>query len=302
MDHIPPEREAADIRTQVKKILNGLGNPEPPLDLRLVRELLKLDRQFYSTTDDGVLREMVSKVTIAGKQLLKRPSLLLEVVKKAQLSALWLPDRKRILIDSSVPLLKHRWNEGHEIQHAVIPWHGMYLMGDDDITLRPHCYAELEREANYGTGQLLFLMERFPLEAQDYPASLSSVQKLGKAFGNTITSTLWRFVEDASRGAAMVGVVSEHPLHPSSAFDALAPCKYFIRSPTFAAKFSSIDEITAFGHIAGYCTSARGGPLGESEIILNDDNGVPHLFRFESFCNRHEVLTLGVHCRKLAVR
>jgi hypothetical protein len=40
-----------------------------------VRELLKLDRAYYCTTDDGVLRETVSKLTIAGIQVLKRPKI-----------------------------------------------------------------------------------------------------------------------------------------------------------------------------------------------------------------------------------
>ena len=46
---------AQDIQAQVDKILRGLGNPEPPLDLCNVRELLKLDIQFYSSTDTGAL-------------------------------------------------------------------------------------------------------------------------------------------------------------------------------------------------------------------------------------------------------
>jgi hypothetical protein len=48
-------RTIADIDGQVTKVLRGLGNPEPPVDLRLVRELLKLDRGYYSTTDDSLL-------------------------------------------------------------------------------------------------------------------------------------------------------------------------------------------------------------------------------------------------------
>jgi hypothetical protein len=39
-------RTAKDIDRQVERILHGLGNPEPPLNLELVRELLKLDRRI----------------------------------------------------------------------------------------------------------------------------------------------------------------------------------------------------------------------------------------------------------------
>ena len=47
----------ADIDERIARILRGLGNPEPPLDLRFVRDLLRLDRNYYSTNDDGVLRD-----------------------------------------------------------------------------------------------------------------------------------------------------------------------------------------------------------------------------------------------------
>jgi len=113
--------EAEDIRRQIRKILRGLGSPEPPLRLEDVRELLRLDRRFYTSTNPGAFREFVSRMRVAGKQLLHRPTLLLDVIKKADLKALYLPDKKRILIDASKPSLKHRWSESHEIAHSIIP-------------------------------------------------------------------------------------------------------------------------------------------------------------------------------------
>ena len=60
---------AAEIDGQVSKVLRGLGNPKPPLRLDDVRALLKLDRQYYSKTSDGMLRETVSRLMVAGKQI-----------------------------------------------------------------------------------------------------------------------------------------------------------------------------------------------------------------------------------------
>src|SRR5438105_9673504 len=90
-------KEKSELQAQVDKVLRGLGYPDPPLDLRSVRELLELDRSYYSSDDDSALSEFVSKVRIGAKQLFLRPALLLDVVRKADLSALWIPDRKRIL-------------------------------------------------------------------------------------------------------------------------------------------------------------------------------------------------------------
>lgn len=162
MKNAPIDRLAArDIEAQVDKLLRGLGNPAPPLDLREVRELLKLDLQFYSSTNDGPLREWISQLKIGAKQLVKRPSLLRDVVLKADLRALWLPDRKRILIDEAVPPLKRRRAEAHEITHSITPHHAIFLLGDDRETLRESFHEALEGEANYGASQLLFLRHRF---------------------------------------------------------------------------------------------------------------------------------------------
>ena len=296
-NHPIGEHEGEDLRKQVRKVLRGLGEPEPPLDLRDVRELLRLDLRYYSSEDDSYLREMVSRIKVGGKQLLLRPALLLDVVKKAKLSALWVPDHKRILIDADAPKLKHRWFEGHEIGHGLAPWHRRYLFGDDAETLRLTCYERLESEANYAAGQLLFLQERFSEEANDLPTTLESVRQLHKTFGNTMTSTLWRFVEDAHPDLPMVGIVSRHPHRAGKDFDPETPCKYCIESPAFRTRFSGTDEVKFFSIIKDYTSRARGGPLGSAEVLLTDGNGDRHAFHFESFFNRYEALTLGVYLR-----
>jgi hypothetical protein len=94
---------ATDIESQVRKVLRGLGNPEPPLRLEDVRALLKLDRGYYSTRNDSFLREKISRMAVAGAQIIERPTLLFDAVRKFDLRALYLPDRRRILLDESQP-------------------------------------------------------------------------------------------------------------------------------------------------------------------------------------------------------
>lgn len=289
-------RTAADIDTQVAKILRGLGMPEPPIDLRLVRELLKLDRAYYSTADDGVLRETVSKLTVAGLQVLKRPTLLLDAVRSMSLKALYLPDQKRILLDRDLPLLKHRWNEAHEVGHDIIPWHAGMMMGDSERELTPSCHAQMEAEANYAAGQILFMGGRFVEEAGDSAPTLGAVRELNGRFGNTITSTLWRYIEQVRSDLPMVGLVTGHP-HSSrrkAEFDPADPCRYCVQSPSFTLRFGHVSEIELFRHVASYCGAQRGGKLGEAEIVLIDATRTRHLFRFETFFNSYEALTLGV--------
>lgn len=293
---------SADIEGQVDKVLRGLGNPEPPLDLADVRQLLKLDRQYYTTNDTGLMAETLSRLRVATKQVISRPTLVIDAIKKWDFRAFYLPDRRRILIDQAVPTAKQRWVEGHEVTHGILTWHAELMLGDTDQTLSPGCHEHLEAEANYGAGQLLFLREKFVQTAQDFPITLETVKLLSKMFGNTMTSTLWRYVESAHATRPVFAVVCPHP-HPSfrtDAFNPENPCRYFVRSPAFANQFGGISEVEVFAAIESYCAPRRGGPLGEAEIPVIDDNGQAHDFSFETFYNRYEALTLAVHLRACA--
>ena len=172
-------------------------------------------------------------------------------------------------------------------------------MGDDLYSLAPSCQEQLEAEANYAAGQLLFLGSKFSSMANDTKPSIEGVTGLKKLFGNTITSTLWRYVESTHADLPMVGVVTVHPHRAwrKNDFDITNPCRYLVRSPAFATRFATITEVTVFAHIQSYCGSQRGGPLGDAEIPLRDVNGAEHIFYFETFFNRFEALTLAVHLR-----
>jgi IrrE N-terminal-like domain len=204
----------ADIEGQVGKILRGLGYPEPPVNLDDVRTLLNLDRQYYSTTNTNWVDSAISRLRIATKQVVARPTLLFDAIAKWNLRGLYLPDRKRILIDEAVPTLKQRWIEGHEITHGILPWHAELMLGDTEQTLNPACHEYLEAEANYGAGQLLFPRRRFIAQVGDLPATIDSVRQLSTAFGNTMTSTLWRFVETV-HAVRRRNRPSSSPLSPS---------------------------------------------------------------------------------------
>jgi Zn-dependent peptidase ImmA (M78 family) len=169
---------------------------------------------------------MVHKLMMAGKQVVSRPTLIWDVVKKLELKALYLPDRKRILIDNTLPIIKQRWNEAHEVGHSIIEWHEVLMLGDDKQTLSFSCHVHLEAEANYAAGRLLFLQDRFYEELNGQTPTIKLVQVLGKKFGNSITTTLWRAVEHMSVPA--VALVSGQVLPLSHMMELLK-----INLPTF---------------------------------------------------------------------
>ena len=289
-----------DIDGRVERVIRGLGNPEPPLELSQVRELLKLDLDFYTADDPGIAREVISRMRVATLQVFQRPTLIIEAIKKFSLKALYIPDRKRILLDGTLPLLKHRWNEAHEVGHSLLPWHDDAMLGDNSHTLSRDCHEQVEAEANFAAGRLLFLREKFSTEARDHDPSINAIQALNKRFGNTISTTLYRFVETAGTTTPILGMITEGHPHISrrtAAFNPVQPCKHFIRSPAFAQRFSKVDEMLVFDAVVAYSGPQRAGPLGQKELILTDDNGDRHVFLFETFFNRYDALTLGLYVR-----
>lgn len=290
-------KTSQDIDRRVERILKGLGNPEPPLRLEDVRELLKLDLAFYRANDPGILSETISRIRVAAIQVYKRPALLGEVIKKMSLKALYLPDRKRILLDGDLPLLKHRWNEAHEIGHSIVPWHDDMMHGDNSQTVSLDCREHIEAEANFAAGRLLFLRDRFVEEALSLAPGIESIRSLHGTFGNTLSTTLYRYIECAGGSVPFVGMITGHP-HTSKRkpdFDPTKPCRHFVRSPAFVQRFNKISEVALFEGVARYCGNQRGGPLGSDELVLMDDNGDKHRFSFETFFNRYDGLTLGTY-------
>ncbi len=287
------DKVAGDIERRVARVLKDLGNPEPPLRLELVREVLKLDLRYYTKDDPGALDEMAHRLKVAGKQVIRRPTLILDVVKKLDLRALYLPDSKRILVDSELPAPKQRWSEAHEVGHDLAPWHHEMMLGDNRLTLSPACHAKLENEANYAAGRLLFLQDRFDKELRSGKASVKRIQDMAKAFGNTITTTLWRSVEHLLIPA--VGLITSHPTRSLPNAENGDRVRYFIRSRAFEERFSNIHEDQLFTKVIAYCTYRTRGPLGDSELVLLDDNETKHVFSFETFFNGYDALTLGTY-------
>lgn len=289
-----------DIDQRVERVLRGLGNPEPPLKLEDVRELLKLDLKFYTAKDPSVAREALSRIRVAAIQTFHRPTLILDAIKKFSLKALYLPDRKRILLDGDIPKLKHRWSEAHEIGHSLLPWHEEMMHGDNEQTLSRACEYQIEGEANFTAGRLLFLRDRFVDEVRSSKPQIQAVKKLHGIYGNTLSTTLYRFVESIDEAIPAMGMMSCHPHkdHRPATFDGAKPCKHFIGSKSFKARFSKISAVDLFGAVASYCGKQKGGMLGQAELILSDDNGDEHRFYFETFFNTYDALTLATYVEK----
>ena len=95
----------------------------------------------------------------------------------------------------------------------------------------------------------------------------------------------------------MLGLVTGHPdpKFRKPDFDPDNPCRHFIQSPDFAARFSKLKETSVFDEIVAFSSGGKGGPLGSADVLLYDDNGDAHIFEFESFSFHHYTLTICIY-------
>ncbi len=294
------ELEKREIRAQVARILQDLGRPEPPLNLADVRALLSLDLRYYSSTDPGLIAELTHRFTLlAKKQLPDLGNHLIAALAKSRLCAFWIPESSRILIDSDVPIPKHRWIEAHEITHSLTSWHKSFLLGDNSQTLDPACHAIIEAEANYGAGRLLFLQDQFSHEARALSLSFTSIINLSKRYKNSIVSTFWRTVEERDPEQAVFGIISIHPHHPDiGEHNGSRPWRYFIRSPAFLTQFASVSAEEVFVVVTQQATHQRVGHVFSADYVFSDAIGDHWEFRILSHSTGHALVTLGYPVQK----
>jgi len=277
-----------DIDKRIARVLNEIGNPQPPVPHELIREVLRLDMEYFQKDDPGIFSEVWSRLKRSTKQIIQRPSLLKEILEQRSLKAAYLPDAKRIYVSEDLPPIKKRWGETHECVHGLLPWHKNYMLGDDSHTLTQACIDKLEAEANYGTGRFLFAGSRFAEELADLPQNISTAVSLSKAYKNSIESTLWRIVESSDEEPNFAYI---RPVMPVTGAD---PSEVkFIKSEKFSKQFSNITSIEIQEIVDSYINLRRRFYVGDTERMLADVNGDAHCFHFETINNSYSFLTLA---------
>ena len=281
------ERTKHDIDKLVEQLLWDIYALEPPLELKDVLDHLNLHRGYYSLDDPSLLKEIEHKIKIGAQIGLKK---IKKIFKKVAIRAITIPDDQKILIDESIPNVKKRWAESHEICHNLIPTHKYFLFGDIPETLDPDYHEMLEAEANYGASSLIFLGDLFSKESLDLSDEWKSVSVLAKRYGNSLTSTLRRYVQ-FSQDTPKVGFFHT-PIWMSKPDDQVTRCRYFVKSKRFEEEFSGVNSNDIIDAVDSYIHRRKGGPVGEDTFQLCDDNGVNHEFTGYSFFNQHYIMTL----------
>lgn len=292
-----PPIVARDIDGHIDRVLADLRGIRPPLPLDTVCDLLKVDLRYYSAVDVSKIDGMIHKLRIASHQIVERPRLVIDVIRKLDLKGLWLPDQRRIAIASDLPSPKQRWAQAHEITHSLLPWHETYSQGDQSRTLRLDCHSAIEAEANYGASRLLFMGEMFEPILAEHDLSFADLQRVAKQFGNSLAATHWRVVSCAPR--CIVGCSSELPWTGEANAGAV---RHMFMSPAFASQFGSLDDSTVKNMVNLIIVKGRrGGPCGEGEATMLCKRGERHVFKVSCFNNQHAILTIATYLRPALV-
>lgn len=289
MDVDPGSRD--EIEKAAARILREAGIKAPPVRVEELLEHLRVHREFYSLEDPNLLQRLQHKVQVHGHRLIG-------VVKKVRLAAVWLPDESRILVDHSLPMPKKEWASFHDVTHSILEWHRPFFLGDTAQTLDPDFHEALEAEANYGASELMFCGQLFTRDALDTVPEWASVDALKKRYQKSWVTTLRRYVEH-SHDIPMAMMVST-PWWKTKLEDQSSRCRHFVISPKFAQEFDTAVAAALLKEVDDNTRQRIGGIVGEFQVRLMDESGQSHEFRAESFFNRHYILTLFVHQRRLS--
>lgn len=280
-----------EIEKVVLRTLKDAGITRPPVRVPIILEHLRLYRDFYSLQDPSFLDRAKHRLKVDGRKLLR-------MLKSISLKAVLLYDQDRIVLDNSLPEAKHNWASCHEIAHRIFEWHRPWFYGDTAQTLQPDWQERLEAEANYGASALMFCGPVFTKDACDTLPSWQSVHDLAVRYDKSKSSTLWRYVQHGPDVPMAMLISTPHwETKPDGQPDWH---RHYAVSARFGQMFAQITAEELQAQVDSHTHPKSGGPVGDYAFGLRSADGAMHEFRGQSFYNRHDVLTLFTHQKRLS--
>ncbi len=201
-----------------------------------------------------------------------------------------------VATDESLDSKRSRFSVLHEIGHYVLPRHEHALYVCDDIGLSFAARLVMEKEASEFAAELLFLGDRFSVEANSRQIIARTVKELASQYSASFEATARRLVEKSFRPCMLVVF---KPKLKAEALVSDSACewdvKYCIASPTFKTTYferingSVPDDVASVVTQPGrdiadsVVTELRISPRGSTEEVP---------FQAEFFSNTYNVFCL----------
>lgn len=157
--------------------------------------------RFPTPVDDIVAAAKLSQApdyVLDEKLINKAPLYMQKVLRSAQRKIQGLVDRRERVVHVS-PEIEHEGKRRfvllHETIHGATPHQQELLYADDKETLSHSTKQLFEREANFGSAELLFQRELFAKDAKDLEISTATICFLAQRYGASFHAALRRFAE-----------------------------------------------------------------------------------------------------------
>jgi Zn-dependent peptidase ImmA (M78 family) len=283
----------AEIERIAAATLRDADLKEPPLSVERLLEHVQLHRDYFDLSNPSFLERAKHRLLVSGRKLV-------EVLNKVRLQAVLLFDESRVCIDQELPRIKHPWASCHEIGHRALPWHKPFFFADTAQTLDPTYQADLEDEANFAAGRLLFLGDTFSQEACDVSPTILAIKALAQRYRASLTATLRRYVEQGP-DVAMAMLVSTAAWNEVPD-DQQRRSRHFVPSPRFALLFPEMSAEGLRVAVDRHASYRRGGTVADFSLGLLDMRGELHELRAWTFNNQHYLLTLFIEEQRIGAK
>lgn len=201
-----------------------------------------------------------------------------------------------VATDDSLDDNRTRFSVLHEIGHYVLPHHEHTLYVCDDIGLSFATRLVMEKEANEFAADLMFLGDRFSVEANSRPINALTVKELARQYRASFESTARRLVERNFRSCMLVVF---RKVHEGDALDVDAVptwiVRYCVASPIFKTTF--FEKVTGIAPPEAIAAVTQPGrDIAESHVcnIGISARGADEatMFRAEFFSNTYNIFCL----------
>lgn len=195
--------------------------------------------------------------------------------------------------DDTLGETRTRFSVLHEIGHYILPSHQNSLYVCDARSMSYWTHLTFEKEANQVAADLLFLGERFDIEANSREISAATMKTLAEQFGASFEATARRMVERSYKPCMLVCFQNSAPAGVDNAALPNWQIRYCVPSPAFENRFFEKLRNGIVPTSVWDLISAPGRNVDESETVnLTIECGrppAPKPFSSEYFFNRHNV-------------
>ena len=283
-----PEAQRKKIREHAKLALEDASAIGVyPTPVAAVMEAAKVVLAEEDALDQGFLSKLRKKAGSALRRALTKVLGVLDVVARI------------VYLDRSLYLVKQTFLKLHETAHAILPWQcKIYAVTEDcEKTLAPEISEVFEREANVFASDVLFQLDAFTNEANDYEFGIKVPLRLCRKFGASTYSAIRRYVSESHRACAVL-VLNPPEFCEGNGF--VATLRRVVASPDFLHLFGELtwpESVTPADEIGAMVPLGKRRMSAPRSICLVDRNGGRHECVAEAFTQTHQVFIL-IHAIK----